>query len=187
MVQVSENIRMFAASIDQADKTYSISARLFLCLDGSTVSINKDIRLSIPFMAIRTYWMNCLLGRRWEETAFLVSKHLKFIHNMTKQDEFCNAGNNSTYVPTSAHETCISSLKAKWLKPANTLASRKSFVSMFRELYPSIYRMKVKHTPYLFIVRADACGRELHAAAYTLERLAEKFHLLCNQRLGELS
>ena len=88
---------------------------------------------------------------------------------------------------TSAHETRISSKKAKWLKPSYTLASRKSFVSMFRELYPSIYRMKVKHTPYLFIVRADACGRELHAAAYTLERLAEKFHLLCNQRLGELS
>ena len=183
MIQVSENIRMFAASTDQADKTYSISARLFLCLDGSTVSINKDIRLSIPFMAIRTYWMNCLLGRRWEETAFLVSKHLKFIHNMTKQDEFCNAGNNSTYVSTSAHETRISTEKAKWLKPSNTQAVRKSFVSMFLELYPTICRMKVKHTSHLFIVRADAAGRELHAAAYTLRRLAEKFDAECKGKI----
>lgn len=94
---------MFAASTDQADRVYSISERLFLCLDGSLYP--KDIRLSIPFMAILTYGMICLLGRRWEETAFLVSIHFKFIHSMTKQDEICNAGNNSTRTATSAHET----------------------------------------------------------------------------------
>ena len=102
---------------------------------------------------------------------------------MPRNNEFCNAGNNSTYVSTSAHETCISSEKAKWLKPANTLASRKSFDSMFRELYPSIYRIKVKHTSHLFIVRADAAGRELHATAYTLRRLAEKFDAECKGKI----
>lgn len=104
MIQLSNIMLMFVASTDQADTTYSISKRLFLCLDGSLYP--KDIRLSIPYMAILTYCMSCLLGRRWEETAFLVSLHYKFIHSMTKQDEICNAGNNSTRTATSAHETC---------------------------------------------------------------------------------
>lgn len=108
MIQLSNKCSMFAASTDQADRTYSIGKRLFLCLDGSLYP--KDIRLSIPYMAILTYCMSCLLGRRWEETAFLVSVHFNFIHSMTKQNEICNAANNSTCTATSAHETCILSL-----------------------------------------------------------------------------
>ena len=99
---------MFATSTDQADNKHTISKRLFLCPNGSIIS--KNIRLSIPYMAILTFCLNCLLGRRWEETAFLVSKHYKFIHSMTKQDEFCNAGNNSICTATFAHETCAVSL-----------------------------------------------------------------------------
>lgn len=118
MIQLSNIILMFAASTDQADTTYSISKRLFLCLDSSLYP--KDIRLSIPYMAILTYCMSCLLGRRWEETAFLVSTHFKFIHSMTKQDEICNAGNNSTRTATSAHETCAVSLTGN---PYQDLAS----------------------------------------------------------------
>ena len=103
MVQLPNIVCMFAMSTDQADKTYSISKRLFLCLNGSVVS--KDIRLSNPYMAILTYCLNCLLGRRWDETAFSVSIHLKFIHSMTKQNEFCDARNNSTLKATCAHDT----------------------------------------------------------------------------------
>ena len=109
MIQLSDKCSMFAVSTDQADRTYPIGKRLFLCLDGSLYP--KDIRLSIPYMAILTYCMSCLLGRRWEETAFLVSVHFNFIHSMTKQNEICNAANNSNCTATSAHETCnLSSL-----------------------------------------------------------------------------
>ena len=103
MIQLPNIVCMFAMSTDQADKTYSISKRLFLCLNGSVVS--KDIRLSNPYMAILTYCLNCLLGRRWDETAFSVSIHLKFIHSMTKQNEICDARNNSTLKATCAHDT----------------------------------------------------------------------------------
>lgn len=95
---------MFAASTDQADTTYFFSLGIFSCPDESIVS--NDIRLSIPYTQSLLRSMNCLLGRRWEETAFLVSIHFKFISSMTKQDEICNAGNNSTRTATSAHETC---------------------------------------------------------------------------------
>lgn len=103
MIQLSNNIAMFATSTDQADKTYFFSIGIFLCPDESIVS--NDIRLSIPYTQSLLKGMNCLLGRRWEETAFLVSIHFKFISSMTKQDEICNAGNNSTRIATSAHET----------------------------------------------------------------------------------
>ena len=181
MIQVPENIRMFAA--------FSARTRHTILSDGyfyghTGALYPKDIRLSNPH-ALLSLDSNLFLPKRGKDNlSFYLICNISF---MARTMKFCNAGNNSTYVSTSAHETRISSKKAKWLKPSYTLASRKSFVSMFRELYPSIYRMKVKHTSYLFIVRADACGRELHAAAYTLERLAEKFHSLCNQRLGELS
>lgn len=177
MIQLSNNITMFAASTDQADTIYSISKRLFLCLDSSLYP--KDIRLSIPYMAILTYCMSCLLGRRWEETAFLVSLHYKFIHSMTKQDEICNAGNNSTRRATSTHETRISKLR-----PSQTIAERQSLILLFRDKYPEIRKMKIRQTGHMLIARARAGKRCLHAGAFSLENLHAAFDNECRIKLS---
>lgn len=179
MIQLSNIMLMFVASTDQADTTYSISKRLFLCLDGSLYP--KDIRLSIPYMAILTYCMSCLLGRRWEETAFLVSTHFKFIHSMTKQDEICNAGNNSTRTATSAHETRMS--KPKLRKPSETKAERLLLALFFKEKYPVIKSLKIKDTGYTFIARTRVGKRNLHAGACSLERLQVRFERQCRFKL----
>lgn len=171
---------MFATSTDQADTTYSISKRLFLCLDGSLYL--KDIRLSIPYMAILTYCMSCLLGRRWEETAFPVSTHFKFIHSMTKQDEICNAGNNSTRLATSTHET-RSSRTLRTGRPSQTMAKRLSLILLFRNKYPEIRKMKIRQTGKMFIARARAGKRSLHAGAFSLHRLHAAFENECRIKL----
>lgn len=177
MIQVPENILKFVASTDQADKISLISKRLFLCLDGSLYP--KDIRLSIPFMAILAYYLNCLLGRRWEETAFLVSIHFKFIHSMTKQDEICNAGNNSTRRATSTHETRVSRSTQRSRKPSQTQAERLSLILFFQDKYPGIRDLKIKDTGRMFIARARAGKRYLHAGAFSLQNLYKAFEYEC--------
>ena len=181
MIQVSENIRMFAAVSTTKETDILFRYMDFLYPFGSFVSENIGCPYSlVGYVSLR--YMVSLVGIIGKRTAFFFSQ-TQISSTMTKEMKLENGRIICTPETTSAHETRISSKKAKWLKPSYTLASRKSFVSMFRELYPSIYRMKVKHTPYLFIVRADACGRELHAAAYTLERLAEKFDAECKGKI----
>lgn len=106
MIQLSNIILMFVMS--QTKRFYNIEhvAGYFYVLKRSVVS--NDIRLSNPCSccssAITVSWS------RWEAIAFFVFVCIHISLNMTKRNEICNAGNNSTRTATSAHETCAVSL-----------------------------------------------------------------------------
>lgn len=106
MIQLSKNIAMFAASQTKRFLNIEHVAGYFYVLTRSVVS--NDIRLSNPCSccssAITVSWS------RWEAIAFLIFIRIHISLNMTKRNEICNAGNNSTRTATSAHETCAVSL-----------------------------------------------------------------------------
>jgi len=181
MIQVSGKYTYLCGSFNANETDIRFRYMDFLYPFGSFVSENIGCPYSLVGYVSLRYMVS--LARKKGSGQLSFYYRLKFQTTMPTNLKLENGRIICTPETTWAHETRISSQKAKWLKPSNTQAVRKSFVSMFLELYPSICRMKVKHTSRLFIVRADAAGRELHAAAYTLRRLAEKFDAECKGKI----
>lgn len=92
---------MFAASQTKRFCNIEHVAGYYYVLKRCVVS--DDIRLSNPCSccssAITVSWS------RWEAIAFLIFICIHISLNMTKRNEICNAGNNSTRTATSTHET----------------------------------------------------------------------------------
>ena len=168
---------MFAVSLRQRAYLSTYLMRDFLCPIGSVVS--KDIRLSNPIQVPLLICKSMFFGEKREATAFLVFKHFKFILSMPKNNEICNAGNNSTRRATSTHETRVSRSTQRSRKPSQTQAERLSLILFFQDKYPGIRDLKIKDTGRMFIARARAGKRYLHAGAFSLQNLYKAFEYEC--------
>lgn len=117
MIQLSKNMLMFAAVQTKNSITYLLYGFFTSLL--IVLYLSKDIRL-FKSRAYPYSYMSMVLGRTWEANSLfhLYTFHISFA--MTKNNEICNAGNNSTRTATSAHETCAVSLTGN---PYQDLAS----------------------------------------------------------------
>ena len=109
MIQLSRNMTMFAMFFAKEPILLVCKRWTFLCPIGSIVS--KDIRLSNPIRDIHplqaVYCSLARIGRRQPSLYLYISNSYTF---MPKNNEFCNAGNNSICTATSAHDTRAVSL-----------------------------------------------------------------------------
>ncbi len=179
MIQISENITMFAASQTKRCSYIDFAIGYFYVLIRSFVS--KDIRLSNPCFLLHSICSSLLVEMGGDSLScfsiFQISKKL-----MTKRNEICNAGNNSTRLATSTHET-RSSRTLRTGRPFQTMAERLSLILLFLNKYPEIRKMKIRQTGKMFIARARAGKRSLHAGAFSLHRLHAAFENECRIKL----
>lgn len=176
MIQVSENMIMFAPVSRPRKLAYlSFLCGLFLCLYLDLYL--KDIGLfvlsvgCIQFRLWRFPWSEV----RGKQPFFVI----QISNNMTKDFEICNAGNNSTRRATSTHETRVSRSTQRSRKPSQTKAERLSLILFFQDKYPGIRSLKIKDTGRMFIARARAGKRFLHAGAFSLQNLHKAFEYEC--------
>ena len=175
MVQVSKNITMFAAVSRPRKLTYYRFVWAFFMSILRLVSLRYKAVCTLRWLHTITIVVVSLVGNE-RQAAFLF---IQISNNMTKDFEICNAGNNSTRIATSTHDTRVSKLK-----PSQTTAERHSFILLFRDKYPAIRKMKIRQTGNIFIARARAGKRYLHAGAYSLRSLFIAFDNECRIKLS---
>lgn len=175
MIQVSENITMFAAvSRPRKLKYHRFVWAIFMSI-LKLVSLRYKAVCTLRWLHAITIVVVSLVGNE-RQAAFLF---IQISNNMTKEFEICNAGNNSTRRATSTHETRISKLK-----PSHTIAERQSLILLFRDKYPEIRKMKIRQTGHMLIARARAGKRCLHAGAFSLKNLYAAFDNECRIKLS---
>ena len=176
MIQVSKNMAMFAASQTKRCSHIDLAVGYFYVLSESFVS--KNIRLSNPCFLLHSMRSSLLVEMGGDSLSYIaifqISEKL-----MTKRDEICNAGNNSTRRATSTHETRVSRSTQRSRKPSQTQAERLSLILFFQDKYPGIRSLKIKDTGRMFIARARASKRFLHAGAFSLQNLHKAFEYEC--------
>lgn len=117
MVQLPKKCSMFAAVQTKNYITYMLCGFFMSVL--TELYLHNDIRL-FKSRAYPYSYMSMVLGRTWEASSLSCIYTFQISSAMTKNDEFCNAANNSNCTATSAHETCILSLTGN---PFRDLAS----------------------------------------------------------------
>lgn len=177
MIQVP-NIMFKFATVSRPRKLAYLS---FLC--GLFLCLYLDLYLKRYRAVCTLRWLHTisivavsLVGSE-RQTAFFV---IQISNNkMTKDFEICNAGNNSTRRATSTHETRVSRSTQRSRKPSQTQAERLSLILFFQDKYPGIRDLKIKDTGRMFIARARAGKRCLHAGAFSLQNLYKAFEYEC--------
>ena len=103
MVQLPNIVCMFATVPTKNCMTYQLYG-FFVSVLGSLYLKLKDIRL-FKSRAYPYSDMSMVLGRTWEANSLSCIFSFQNSCTMTKNDEFCDARNNSTLKATCAHDT----------------------------------------------------------------------------------
>ena len=174
MIQVSKNIAMFAVFF--AKEYYITTFRSGFFMSACEL-------VSQRYKAINSHWITasnvviCSLARMGGDSLSCIYNSNFF--QMPKNKEIRANVNNSSGQSTSTHETRVSRSTQRSRKPSQTQAERLSLILFFQDKYPGIRSLKIKDTGRMFIARARAGKRFLHAGAFSLQNLHKAFEYEC--------